>query len=573
MRMKNSELKTDSFRYKRKVKKGSKKIIKVRRKSKKILTYLLFGRILVILFLLAIQFLFLFSIGRFLNPILSYVVNGVNILSFIFMIFLVNNNSKPEFKLAWMIPVAVIPVFGVLFYIFFRTNIGAVGLRKALETTTKEMKDSLQPDPEVQTVVKHTPLLNDTAWYLQNSGGFPAYMNFTASYFPSGEANYSDIMTELKTAKRFVFIEYFIIGMGKIWDSILEILIKKAKQGVEIRVMYDGIGSMMLLPSGYPEYLGTFGIKAKVFAPLIPILSTHQNSRDHRKIFVIDGRVGYTGGVNIEDEYMNLRHTRFAYWKDTAVKISGKAVKTLTAMFLQTWNLNEKKPDDWDFYIKMSDTPEAAPPLTLSQTLASSVLLQQNLSKADAKTPPVRSGGFVIPYGDDGVNQEDIAENVYCDILNKARWYVHITTPYIILDNTLETALTFAVKRGVEVSILVPAKADHFVTFCIGRTFIKTLIDKGVRVYEYVPGFIHAKMFISDGDRAVIGTINLDYRSLFHHFECGVFIYGNPVIRDMEDDFKLTQKNCREITLEEYKKIPVYQRMIGRIARMFSPLL
>lgn len=543
-----------SRRYQNKVKKGS-RTIKIHHHRRKLITYLLFGRFIVILLLLTIQFVTLFIFGRFLNPYLKYFVNGFDILSFIFIIFLVNNNSKPEFKLAWMIPVAVVPVFGILFYIFFKKNVGMTGLQKSLAISSQKMKESLTVEPEVSVNVQQTPQIKDIAWYLQNTGGFPSYENFAATYFPSGETMYKDLLVELEKAKQFIFIEFFIIGMGKVWNSILEILIKRARKGVEVRVMYDGIGSMMLLPSGYPEYLGTLGIKAKVYAPLVPLLSTHQNNRDHRKIIVIDGRVAYTGGLNLEDEYMNFRHTRFKYWKDTSIKIEGNAVKSFSAMFLQTWNLNKRKKDDWNLYVNAS-----------SQKFNFPVLATNFPTNA-------RTGGFVIPYGDDGLNNEDIAESVYRDILNKARWYVHITSPYVILDNDLETAITFAVKRGVEVSILVPAKADHFITFCIGRTFIKTLIDKGVHVYEYMPGFIHAKMFVSDGERAVVGSINLDYRSLFHHFECAAYLYGNPVIRDIEDDFKLTRKNCREITKEEYKKIPVYQRIIGRVARMFAPLL
>jgi cardiolipin synthase len=543
-----------SRRYQRKVRKGSRTDIKNRPIRRKLLTFFLFGRFLTIFVVIVLQFLFLLLIGRWLNPYIHYFYGGMTALSVLFLIYLVNLHTKPEFKLVWMIPVTIAPVFGILLYLFFKLNFGGIGLRKQLDRTTGLLKSNLKTEPEVQDALYRSPHIKDIAYYLQSAGGFPAYMDSCAAYFPSGEDNFADMLQELQSAKKFIFIEYFIIGLGYMWNTILDILIKKADEGVEVRVMYDGIGSMMLIPSGYPEYLGTLGIKAKTYAPLVPVLSTHQNNRDHRKIFVIDGRVAYTGGINLEDEYINKKD-RFGYWKDTGIKIEGSAVKNFTAMFLQIWNLNEKKDDLWEQYLAASSGPSVQNPVSENRRF------------------PLCTGGFIIPYGDDALNKEDIAESVYCDILNRARWYVHITTPYIILDNELESALIFAAKRGVEVSLLVPARADHYITFCIGRTYIKTLIENDVHVYEYLPGFIHAKMFVSDGERAVVGSINLDYRSLYHHFECAAFVYENPVVRDIERDFKLTRDECREITPELYKKIPVHQRVIGRVARMFAPLL
>jgi cardiolipin synthase A/B len=553
--MNENSLRTNTRRYRRKVKKGSRTSIKNKPIRRKLLTFFLFGRFMTILFIISLQFLLLLFLDRVLNSYIHYFFGGMTVLSVLFIIYLVNLHTKPEFKLVWMIPVILAPAFGIMLYLFFRLNVGGIGLKKQLNKTTAKMKSCLKTEPEVQDALFHNPQVKDIACYLRTSGGFPAYMDSRVAYFPSGEDNFSDMLKELRKAEKFIFIEYFIIGLGYMWNTILDILIKKAAKGVEVRVMYDGIGSMMLIPSGYPEYLATLGIKAKTYAPLVPLLSTHQNNRDHRKIFVIDGRIAYTGGINIEDEYINKRK-RFNYWKDTAVKVEGTAVKNFTAMFLQIWNLNEKKEDFWNLYLSASDNVHCEEDqITVGNRFH------------------LHEGGFIIPYGDDALNMEDIAESVYCDILNRARWYVHITTPYLILDNELEFSLIFAAKRGVEVSILVPARADHYITFCIGRTYIKTLIENGVHVYEYMPGFIHAKMFVSDGERAVVGSINLDYRSLYHHFECAVYMYGNPVVREVEHDFKLTRNDCREITPPMYKKIPARQRMIGRIARMFAPLL
>jgi len=507
---------------------------------------------------MVLQVSLLLVLDRVLDSYFQYFVGGQTLLSVCFIIYLVNIDSKPEFKLVWMIPVILAPVFGILLYLFFKLNVGGIGLKKRLSRTSEKMKKFLRTEPEVTDALYHNPQVKDIACYLQTAGGFPAYMDSGSVYFPSGEDCFDDMKKELETAEKFIFIEYFIIGLGYMWNTILDILVRKAAAGVEVRVMYDGIGSMMLVPYGYPEYLQTLGIKAKTYAPLVPVLSTHQNNRDHRKIMVIDGRVAYTGGINLEDEYIN-RKKRFGYWKDTAIKIQGTAVRSFTAMFLQIWNLNEKGNDRWPLYLAASDERlSEKPPAAAS---------------GGSERFPFCRGGFIIPYGDDALNGEDIAEAVYCDILNRARWYVHITTPYLILDNELESALIFAAKRGVEVSILVPARADHYITFCIGRTFIERLIQHGVHILEYLPGFIHAKMFVSDGERAVVGSINLDYRSLYHHFECAAYIYGNPVVREVERDFKLTKADCREFTKELYGMIPFHQRVIGHVAQMFAPLL
>lgn len=554
-------------RYNRRVKKGSRKAVKYRPIRRKLLTYVLFGRALTIAFFIALQFLVLIKIDNLLDTYLfrNYWSAHQSLVSLGFMVYLVNTNKKPEFKLVWMVPVTIAPIFGVLMYLFFSINMGGIGLRKRLRKTTARLLKTLKPLPEVQDSLYQNPSVKDLAFYLQ-SCGFPAYMDSGAAYFPSGEDNFVDMLVELEKAEKFIFMEYFIIGFGTMWGDILAILKKKAAAGVEVRVMYDGIGSMMLLPSGYPEYLSTLGIKAKTYAPLVPLLSTHQNNRDHRKICVIDGRIAYTGGINLSDEYINVQE-RFGYWKDCGIRIEGSAVMNFTAMFLQVWNVSEKTDDDWERYLRTDSTP-----FTHAADTPSGMYADQPVPTAVASSPSY-FGGFIIPYGDDGLNDEDTAEIVYCDILNRARWYVHIVTPYLILDSALENALVYAARRGVEVFILVPSRADHYLTFCIGRTYIKRLIENGVHVAEYLPGFIHSKLFVSDGERAVVGSINLDYRSLFHHFECAAYIQGNAVVNDVEQDFKRAKEQCREFTPELYKKIPVHQRMLGRAAKMFDTLL
>lgn len=287
-----------------------------------------------------------------------------------------------------------------------------------------------------------------------------------------------------------------------------------------------------------------FGIKTKPFAQIVPMLSTHQNNRDHRKILVIDGRVAYTGGVNLADEYINRRE-RFGHWKDVAVKITGKAVDSFTVMFLRNWD-TPGKTEDFGKYLKKWKEEEATAPL---------------------------SDGIVIPYGDGPNCKENVAEKVYLDILNTASRYVHIMTPYLILDSTFLMMLKYAAQRGVEVKLILPHIPDKKYAFAIARTYYLTLLSAGVEIYEYTPGFVHAKVFTSDDCKAVVGTINLDYRSLYHHFECAAYFYRNSVVADVEEDFRETLAKCSRVTEEYYKSIPLHTRLFGHICKLFAPLM
>ncbi|HIV93601.1 MAG TPA: cardiolipin synthase, partial [Candidatus Sellimonas avistercoris] len=317
---------------------------------------------------------------------------------------------------------------------------------------------------------------------------------------------------------------------------------EKVAEGVEVRFMYDGMCSISKLPSDYPWYLRRRGIRCKVFNPINPIVSTIQNNRDHRKICVIDGKVGFTGGVNLADEYINRRE-RFGHWKDTAIMLEGDSVQSLTIMFLQMWNIDEKKSDVYEKYLYPSRKP------------------------FDPKD------GYVLPYGDTPYDNETVGEEVYFHILNHAKEYVHIMTPYLILDNEMIKTLARVAKSGMEVIIIMPHIPDKPYAFAVAKTYYKELIEAGVRIYEYTPGFVHAKIFVSDDDTATVGTINLDYRSLYLHFEDGVFIYNNPVVADIERDFQETLKKCHFVTMKEVQERSVKEKIEGQVLRLFAPLM
>lgn len=350
---------------------------------------------------------------------------------------------------------------------------------------------------------------------------------------------------QLERARDFIFLEYFIVERGHMWNTILDILVRKAREGVEVRFMYDGTCTLSLLPKNYNRRMEALGIKCKIFSPMMPFLATHQNNRDHRKILVIDGHTAFTGGVNLADEYINEK-VRFGHWKDTAIMVKGKAVNNFTLMFLQMWNIEEKRKENYGRYMYTGE------------------------ERYDAS---MRNGGYVVPYGDSPFDGENVGENVYLDILNTANEYVHIMTPYLILDEELLNAITFAAQRGVDVKIILPHIPDKKYAYWLARTHYKELITEGVRLYEYTPGFIHAKVFTSDDEKAVVGTINLDFRSLYLHFECAAYIWKNPVIGDIENDFQMTLEKCQKVTMENCNQYNIIYRIIGRALRLIAPLM
>lgn len=493
--------------------------------------------------LLLVQIFWLFAGFKWLREYSELSLLFMIVLSAVLLVHIINKDETPEFKLTWVIPMCVAPVFGALLYLFIMGNWGNIGLKKSLDRRLKETEAFMHTDEGTKQAMDSVSLhMSGLSHYVEQIGGFPAYRNCPVTYFPTGEAKYEDLLKELEKAEKYIFLEYFIVERGRMWNSILEILERKVKEGVEVRFMYDGMCSILLLPYSYPKKLRALGIKAKMFSPIRPLMSTSQNNRDHRKIVVIDGRVAYTGGVNLADEYINEK-MKYGHWKDTAIKVEGEAVKSFTIMFLQMWNSSEWGTEEYGRYVQPQ--PEA--------------------EKKEAE-------GFVIPYGDGPATSENVAETVYMDIIHHAEKYVHIMTPYFIVDNAMLDALQYASRRGVDVRIIIPHIPDKKPIFAMSRTFYPDLLAAGIKVYEYEPGFIHAKVFVSDDEKAVVGTINMDYRSLYHHFECAAYLYRSEAVADVEKDFQDTQKQCIEVDMNYYKKIFVLNRLMGRVLRLIGPL-
>lgn len=515
------------------------------KKARKLLR-IIFGRTAFVVMSLLLQISILLAGFRFLSHYMVYIYGGFTLLSAFVILYVVNKDENPSFKLAWIIPITVIPVLGTLLYLFLELQWEGKIINRKLRENISDTQPYLKQNPRYMEQLARTSRSNaNLAAYIENSGSYPVYGNTNVKYYPVGEEMFEDMKKELEKAKRFIFMEYFIVERGEMWDSLLEILERKVQEGVEVRFMYDGMCCLVLLPYSYPRELRAKGLKAKMFAPIRPALSTYQNNRDHRKILVIDGHTAFTGGINLADEYIN-RKVRFGHWKDTGIMVKGDAVTSFTMMFLQMWNITEKEPEDYGRYLR---DPEFFYPPELSME------------------------GFVIPYGDSPLDQETVGELVYLDIINTARNYVHIMTPYLILNYELVQALQFAAKRGVETIIIMPHIPDKEYAFLLAKAHYEELIRAGVQIYEYTPGFVHAKVFTSDDEKAVVGTINMDYRSLYLHFECAAYIYRNEVIKDVERDFKETLAKSQVITLEECRHYPWYKKFAGRVLRLFAPLM
>lgn len=528
----------DSERGQEMVEKGQQMV----EKGKKGILQVVFGRTTVILFLLLLQVGILVMVTGLLQEYIVYAYWAFSLLTDITLIVIINREGNPGFKLAWMVPITLVPVFGILLYLFVELQPGTRLMNRRLLGRVRQMRQFAVQNPEITEHLKEQdPQMANLAHYIHSRAGGPAYQNTAATYFPSGEDKFAALVEELKKARKFIFMEYFIVAKGRMWGTVLEILKQKVREGVEVRFMYDGTNTLSLLPYDYPRQLEAFGIQCKVFNPIRPALSTSQNNRDHRKIVVIDGLVAFTGGVNLADEYINEKD-RFGHWKDTAIMVRGDAVRSFTQMFLQMWDIDTRT----DIYAQY---------LNIRQPVIED------------------ASGYVIPYGDSPLDKETVGELVYMDILNTARNYVHIMTPYLILDNEMITALTYAAKRGIDVKIIMPDIPDKKYAFALAKTYYPELLRAGVRIYQYVPGFVHAKVFTSDDEKAVVGTINLDYRSLYLHFECGVLLYQSQEITRVEEDFQETLKLCREITMDNYRLEKLGTRFFGRVLRLLAPLM
>lgn len=499
-----------------------------------------FSRTVVTALLIVIQVAWLAALLLRLGNSLPAIQTVLRILSLVAILFVIKSDMNPSYKIGWILLIAVLPILGGLMYVIFGNKRPTKYMREMLRAQLEKSAEYLGTQESI------TGELDGGAAglfkYLEGSAGYPTAKNTTVRYYRVGEEMYADLLPELEKAEKFIFLEYFIIRPGEMWDGVLEILKRKAAAGVDVRIIYDDMGCIDILPANYNATLEGWGIRTMAFNRFVPAVSLVMNNRDHRKITVIDGKVGFTGGINISDEYINVKE-RFGHWKDTGLMLKGPGVFNLTLMFLEMWNAFNKDGDGYAEFI-----PDSF----------------DECGSAD--------DGYVLSFSDSPLDNESVGESVYTDMLYQAKDYIYITTPYLAIDSELQTALCMAAKRGVDVRMITPGIPDKKLVYRLTRSYYPTLLRAGVKIYEYTPGFIHAKSFVCDDKLCVVGTINMDYRSLYLHFECGTLMYNNPEIKQVKKDDLDTMEKCRKVELSDMKT-NFLGELFDSFLRSVAPLL
>lgn len=456
-------------------------------------------------------------------------------LRVLLLLGLIRNSKNYAYTLPWIIILLLFPLIGTLLYVIIGDNKRKSKILRKIIASEKNSQKYLIQDEKIKKEIDNNSRLR----YISDFAGYPISKNNDIKYFPLGDTAFLEMLKDLKKAKNFIFLEYFIISHGIMWQSILDILEEKVKEGVQVRVIYDDAGCIGTLKNNYDKVLESKGIKCIAFNRLNPVAGVIMNNRDHRKILVIDGLVAYSGGINIADEYINV-NSPHGHWKDNAIRVSGDAVWNYTVMFLTMWNAYRKEDKDFIKYKR-----------TFKQT---------------------KANGYVVAYGETPLDNECVGEDIYLNIINQANKYVYIFTPYLIIDTDMINALTLAAKRGVDVRIVIPGIPDKKIVYSLSESYLELLVKGGVKIYKYTPGFVHSKVFVSDDNVATVGTINLDYRSLYLHFECGLYLENVKCIKDIKKDLDDTIKKSHKVTKKE--ATPNLIKAIWQtILRLFAPLM
>lgn len=520
--------------------------LRLLKKGKQGLINIVFSRLGLIVLLFFINFGSIILLYHWFSESVPEIHGMLGVLEILMVLYLFNCEFDSDVKLTWLMVIMIFPLFGSLFLLYTRWDIGHRAIKFRMQHLIYETMESLPQNGKIlEDLKKENPESATLVHYVGRTGCYPVYDKTEVTYFPLGEYKLEEMLRQLEEAKHFIFLEYFIVEEGVMWGKILEILARKAQEGVEVRMLYDGSCEFTTLPHDYPRRLNKLGIQCKMFDPLMPFVSTMYNYRDHRKILVIDGHTAFTGGINLADEYINLKE-KHGHWKDSAIMLKGEAAKSFTLMFLQMWNVDTK-----------------------GEALESYLQCQWEDVLKECK----EAKGFVLPYGDCPLDNDKVGERIYMAILNQATGYVHIMSPYLILDEEMEAALQFAAERGIDIKIILPGIPDKKAPNALAKTHYKALLMSGVKIYEYTPGFVHSKVFVSDDTKAVVGTINLDYRSFYHHFECAAYMYDVDCIEDVERDFQDTLALCSEVTFETIKKEKLSVKLKGRLLKALAPLI
>ncbi len=512
---------------------------------KKVLSKL-FGRLVLTAIIILIQFgwivFTLYEAGA-VNPWFSL---GLRVISLFCALYVVYKDMRPHNKLSWIFLILLLPFIGCPCYFLF----GRSEMTKKNREQIAELQKLVDPLREVQDDVnEHLKEVDDIACkqmrFVQNAGSYPVYMEKDSKYYSVGDDMFVDMIEDIKNAKEFIFLEFFIMKQGVMFDTLVEALAERAKAGVHVRLIYDDMGCIDEFPRYFYKDLQEKGIHVACFNPFRPFLSIIMNNRDHRKIVVVDGKVAYTGGLNIADEYINAIE-RFGHWKDAGVRITGDAVWSFTTMYLEMWSYVTKGKEDFSRF---------------------------KVIENDNQTLIQKQKGFVQPYGDCPLDKRYVIEGIYLNLINHARKNIYIFTPYLILGSEISTALINAARSGVDVRIVTPAIPDKKIVFLLTQSNYENLIQGGVKIYQYTPGFIHSKCFVVDDEYASVGTTNLDFRALYLHFECGVLMYKTESVHKVTEDMLETFQKSREILLEECENKNFFYQLFLSVMRLFSPLL
>lgn len=466
-------------------------------------------------------------------------------LEIAFVLYIINRSDRPSMKLSWIILILIAPVFGVPMYLLSGRGRPTRKMHKKIERAKAENQARLDEACGVPPLIEGEDRGDSITHYIAKQAGYPVYTDGDVTYYKSGEEMFPDMLSALNGAEKFILLEYFIIAHGKMWNEICKVLLEKATQGVQVRIIYDDFGCMMHLPPRYDEYLQSLhkNIKCMAFNEVVPFLAVRMNNRDHRKLLVVDGKTAFTGGINLADEYIAEKR-RFGYWKDTGLKITGSGVRSFTQMFFYMWNAFRADKEDVATFVV---SPKK------SERVGEGMRLR------------------IQPYDDSPLDNVSVGETVYVDMIYRAKKYVYIFTPYLVLDDFLRGALCNAATRGVDVRIVTPGIPDKKTTYRLTRANYGILLEAGVKIYEYTPGFIHAKSLLCDGESAVVGTINFDYRSLYLHFENAVYFSGCEAVRTLERDCHEVFSVSRLCTKENPKRSMI-GRLFDSVLRVFETL-
>ncbi len=500
----------------------------------------LFNRMYLMIILVLLEILIVAGLIYLFNSKVGWIETILRFIGAGIVFYIIRHSRHLSSDMMWIVLIMIFPIPGTAAYLFLGANlISSRTFRNLVSETEKAKVYYIQDESVLNKAFEKDSEMKGQFAYISQTAGFPFYQNTGFDYYPTGEAGYPVMLEELRRAERYIFMEYFIIEPGKMWSSFMEIFEQKIMEGVEIRIMYDDMGSMNTLPLSFVREMESKGIKCMPFNRINPVIGVIMNHRDHRKIMVIDGKVAFSGGINIADEYINLK-LRFGYWKDNVIRITGPSVWSYTVMFLTNWNALRHEDDDYSFY---SAIPAEG-----------------------------REDGFISPYGETPLDGEITAQNIYMNIVNQANNYCYIATPYLIIDTEFTNALVLAAKRGVDVCLITPGIPDKKIIYAITRSYYEPLLAGGVKIYEYTPGFIHSKVFVADDSVATVGTVNLDYRSLYLHFENGTYLYGSKKIADIKKDMTDTIGKSARVYPGD---IPtnIFKEAFLSVIRLFTPLM